>query len=152
MESKMNVEQLIREYMPNVLHMSLATSEDGKPWICEVHFSFDDELNIYFRSRITTRHAQEIAKNPRVAGNIVEQHGMTDKPRCVSFEGSAELLTDTNEDSVAYKVVSERHNLGSEILDLEKFPPFYKITVTDFYMFDGRESKPAQKYHLPWNN
>jgi uncharacterized protein YhbP (UPF0306 family) len=152
MEPELNIEQAIREYLPNVLHMSLATVADGAPWICEVHFSFDDELNIYFRSRTTTRHAQEIAVNPRVAGNIVEQHGMTDKPRCVSFEGTAELLEDVTQDSVAYKVVSERHNLDAEILDSEKFPPFYKITVTDFYMFDGRQSKPAQKYHLPWNN
>jgi uncharacterized protein YhbP (UPF0306 family) len=146
------IEKTIREYLETVLHMSLATASDGKPWICEVHFSLDDELNIYFRSREATRHCQEIALNPQVAGNIVEQHGMTDKPRCVSFEGRAELLEDVDENSIAYQVVAKRHNLNPEVLDMEKFPRFYKITVSDFYMFDARESKPAQKYHLPWAN
>ena len=44
------IEQTIREYIDQIVHMSLATSANNQPWVCEVHFAVDDELNIYFRS------------------------------------------------------------------------------------------------------
>ncbi len=133
--------------------MSLATSANNIPWICEVHFAADNDLNIYFRSKTTRRHSQEIALNPRVAGNIVEPHGLTDKPRGVYFEGTAELLENVDEQHPAYQEYNERLNMGQAILEeamQDDGHKFYKITVTDFYVFDARESKPSQKYHLPW--
>jgi len=145
-----DVEKVIREYLSGVIHMSLGTSVDGKPWVCEVHFSFDDELNIYFRSTKLRRHSIEIAKNPNVAGNIVEQHGMTDKPRGVYFEGRAEILEPITETDLAYMTVSKRYDLGPDILLSESAPSFYKITVSDFYLFDARDSSPSKKYHLQW--
>lgn len=149
------VEQIIKDYLGNVIHMSLATASNSRPWVCEVHFSLDDKLNIYFRSLESRRHSKEIAENPYVAGTIVEPHGMTDKPRGVYFEGRAELLTGVNNESEAYKAVDTRFKLGQALLDEANKPEghkFYKITVSDFYLFDARESKPSQKYHLPWNN
>lgn len=52
--------------------MSLATSADNKPRVCEVYFVYDTDLNFYFRSKTSRRHSQEIAKNPYVSANIVE--------------------------------------------------------------------------------
>lgn len=150
-----DTEKAVREYLPGILHMSLGTSANGKPWVCEVHFSYDEDLNLYFRSKLATRHCQEMAANPNVAGNIVVQHGMTDKPRGIYFEGQAELLENLDENSAAYKAVSTRYNLGLEILEDASQPlghKFYKISVTDFYVFDARESKPSTKYHLPWRS
>jgi uncharacterized protein YhbP (UPF0306 family) len=149
----MDAEKTIREYLPGVLHMSLATAAGNKPWVCEVHFVYDDELNLYFRSKKSRRHSQEIAANPNVAGNIVEQHGLTDKPRGVYFEGTAVILEDFNEDHKAYKAFGERLGAGPGIVEDSKEEDghrIYKITVSDFYLFDSRESKPSQKYHLKW--
>lgn len=154
MEQALDVEKVIREYIGNVIHMSLGTSANNKPWVCEVHFAFDENLNIYFRSLTSRRHSQDIAGNAQVAGNIVESHGMQDRPRGVYFEGTAELLSDVSEDSEAYQAVNQRFSLGTKILDEstnEEGHQFYKITVSDFYLFDARESKPSQKYHLEWN-
>src|SRR2546429_174368 len=92
MKTDQEVEQIIREYLPGILHMSLGTSKDSKPWVCEVHFVYDNDLNIYFRSKKIRRHSQEIAQNPNVAGNIVEQHPAEQKPRGVYFEGTAEIV------------------------------------------------------------
>jgi nitroimidazol reductase NimA-like FMN-containing flavoprotein (pyridoxamine 5'-phosphate oxidase superfamily) len=75
-----DVEQIIRDYLPNVIHLSLATCVDNKPRVCEVHYVYDD-LNLYFRSKLSRRHSQEIFHNPYVAGNIVEQHTREEKPR-----------------------------------------------------------------------
>ncbi len=47
MERHLDIEKTIRNYLPQIVHMSLATHTDGKPWVCEVHFATDNELNIY---------------------------------------------------------------------------------------------------------
>ncbi len=148
-----DVEGVLRDYISQVLHLSLGTAADGKPWVCEVHFAYDDELNLYFLSKPATRHCQEIAANPNVAGNIIVQHGPMDIPRGVYFEGTAEQIPRVEETDTAFVVYDERLKRGEWILrdrDVEEGARMYKISVTDWYLFDARESKPAQKYHLAW--
>jgi uncharacterized protein YhbP (UPF0306 family) len=149
----LNVEKTIRDYLPGVIHMSLATCVNNQPWICEVHYVFDDDLNLYFRSILSRRHSIEIAANKNVSGNIVEQHVAGQKPRGVYFEGEAELLENVDENHPAFKLYCERFNTDSKILDDAKNPDghkFYKITVKKYYVFDSRESSPSQKYELAW--
>lgn len=149
----MDVEKTIREYLPKVLHMSLATCIDSKPWVCEVHYVYDDELNLYFRSKPDRRHSEEIAKNPNVAGNIVTQHSLGEKVRGIYFEGVAVELVDVDENHIAYKLYCERLGTGPEILEELKVSGshgFYKITVKEWSVFDGRGPGPSQKYVLPW--
>ncbi len=149
----LDVEEAIRDYLPNIIHMSLATCVGNKPWVCEVHFAYDKELNLYFRSTLSRRHSQEIEQNPTVAGNIISQHQLSDKPRGVYFEGTAKLLENVDEDHVAYKMISSRFNLGNEILEDAKLVDghkFYEIKVGNFYVFDARETDPSKKYHLHW--
>jgi uncharacterized protein YhbP (UPF0306 family) len=150
----MDIEQKIREYLPQIIHLSLATSQDSRPWVCEVHFAYDDSLNLYFRSKPDRRHSLEIVTNPRVAGNIVTQHGVGEKPRGVYFEGTAERLANVDENHPAYTLYCDRFGTGPEILEEDKTDTghgFYKVTVENFYLFDSRESTPSQKYHLPWS-
>ena len=145
------VEKTIREYLTRVIHMSLATCVDNKPWVCEVHFVYDDQLNIYWRSKEDRRHSQEIAQNPRVAGNIVEQHGMTDKPRGVYFEGVAQKLEHVEVGDGVYERFAERFGLGEEIVEdanKDGGHMFYRVNVTNIYLFDARDSSPSQKYTL----
>ncbi len=154
MESSLeDIEKTIREYLPDIIHMSLATCKDSKPWVCEVHYAYDDQLNMYFRSKPSRRHSQEIAANPNVAANIITQHQLGEKPRGIYLEGNAELLVDVNQNHIAYQKYCERLGTGPEILEEAKQEDghkFYKITVSDFYVFDTRESKPSHKYHLKW--
>jgi uncharacterized protein YhbP (UPF0306 family) len=148
----MNVEQTVRDYLPEIMHMSLGTCANNRPWVCEVHFVYDDELNLYFRSLASRRHSQEIAANPYVAGNIVTQHPNSLKPRGVYFEGTAELMSDVDENHPAYKAFCQRLEKDGRILEEAKNPEgtrFYKITVSDYYLLDARDA-PFQKYHLPW--
>jgi len=151
---EVNVEKIVWEYLPNVIHMSLATSKDNKPWVCEVHYAFDEELNLYFRSLTSRRHSQEIAVNPNVAGNIVRQHELGVYPLGVYFEGTAELLPAGEEQNKAFTCINERLKAGDDILDQAKDPnghQFYKITVANWYIFGKlEEEKGGQKYQLPW--
>ncbi len=149
----MDVEKTIREYLPQVIHLSLATCRDNRPWVCEVHFAYDNDLNLYFISRASRRHSKEMADNERVAGNIVTQHVIDQKPRGVYFEGKGMLLEDVDEYHPAYTLYSERFGVEKEILDEAKTPEgykFYKIEVDAYYFFDARDSHPSKKYELPW--
>jgi uncharacterized protein YhbP (UPF0306 family) len=146
----MDVEATIRDYIKNVLHMSLGTCVDNKPWVCEVHFVYDADLNLYFASDINRRHSQEIAQNPFVSGTIHEPHTIDMKPRGLYYEGTAEVMTDVTEGSPVFRLFDERFNFTLDKLPsavANEGPKFYKITVSDWYVFDARESTPSQKYH-----
>ncbi len=151
----MDVEQVIRDYLPQIVHMSLGTSKDNKPWVCEVHFAYDEDLNLYFRSLTSRRHSQEIAQNPNVAGNVVRQHALGEYPRGVYFEGTAKLLEAGDEQNLAAKCIIDRLQAGDDILDQAKDPAghqFYKITVDTFYVFGKFDDEGGKKYELKWNN
>jgi uncharacterized protein YhbP (UPF0306 family) len=155
MESTLDVEKVIREYIAGIIHLSLSTCNNNMPWVCEVHYAYDDELNLYFRSKTSTRHCREIASNAYVAGNIVEPHGLNDKPRGVYFEGTAELLSNVTANDPAFTTYNDRFGDRSDMLEDAANPDghqFYKINVNNYYVFDARESKPSQKYHLKWKD
>lgn len=149
----MDIEQKIRAYLPNVIHMSLATCKGNKPWVCEVHYVYDQDLNLYFRSKPERRHSLEIAENPNVAGNIVTQHNLGEKPQGVYFEGTAEKLVAVDENHPAYTLYCERFGTGPAILEESQTDTghgFYKISAKNFVFFDARDSTPSQKYELSW--
>ncbi|HZM64085.1 MAG TPA: pyridoxamine 5'-phosphate oxidase family protein [Candidatus Saccharimonadales bacterium] len=149
-----DVQKAIRDYLPNVIHLSLATSKDGQPWVCELHYAFDDDLNLYFRSLSSRRHSQEIALNPKVAGNIVRQHQPGEYPLGVYFEGVAEQLHDVDVEHPAYRALHKRFNVGQKVLDeaaREGGHQFYKISVTTWYVFGKLAGEEGKKYELAWD-
>ena len=149
----MDVEQTIRGYLPQIVHMSLGTSKDNKPWVCEVHFAYDDHLNLYFRSLPTRRHSQEIAANPHIAGNIVKQHALGEPHVGVYFEGAAEMLQPGAEQQKAFECMKERLHTSDDALADSQQPnsaQFYKITVETFYLFGRFNTEHGQKYELKW--
>lgn len=121
---------------------------ENKPWVCEVHFVYDENLNLYFRSLKSRRHSQEIAANPRVAGNIVKQHS------AIYFEGTAAIVEDEDERQSIFPAFQSRLGAGEGILEearQQEGHQFYKITVAEWYAF-GKFGQPSgQKYELQWN-
>lgn len=151
--SPMNVEEIIREYIEKTVHMSLGTSVNGRPWVCEVHFVYDQDLNLYFRSLSSRRHSQEIGQNPNVAGNIVKQHDLGEYPHGIYFEGTAQLINDPDERATVFPLFKQRLDAKEEILDDAVNPEghqFYKIIVSNWYAFGKFGNESGQKYHLPW--
>lgn len=149
----MDIEQALRDNIANLYHLSLATSKDNHPWVCEVHFAYDQELNLYFRSLSSRRHSQEIAANPVVAGNIVHQHERSEYPLGVYFEGTARLLSPGDEQEIAAAAILERLNVAPDIIEQAKDPAgpqFYKITVSTYYVFGKLDDQGVRKHELAW--
>jgi uncharacterized protein YhbP (UPF0306 family) len=149
-----NIEQVIREYLPGVVHMSLATSNNNVPWISELHFMYDADLHIYFRSLPSRRHSLDIKENPNVSGNVIKQHTIGEKVRGVYFEGKAELIENVTMQSESYKAFTKRFGPNKDVLEeanTENGHKFYKITVENYYVFDSISSNPSKKYKLSWH-
>lgn len=151
---KPDIEKTIREYLPEVIHVSLATVKDNKPWVCEVHYAFDESLNLYYRSLTSRRHSEEIAQNENVAGNIVRQYQPGESPVGVYFEGTAKVLQPGEELDKAFESLDTRLKIGPEKLEEAKDPnghQFYKVTVKNWFVFGNLDGNGAQKYELAWN-
>lgn len=149
---KDEIESIIREYIDQIIHLSLATVKDNKPWVCEVHFSYDNDLNLYFVSSKNTRHATELINNPFIAGNIVTQHFKNQKVRCVDFEGTAAMLEGEAAEE-AYAAYVKRYGKSEGLLNeirKDGDTRFFKIAVSDFFLFDSYGDGRG-KHHLPWN-
>lgn len=150
----MDVEKIVRENIGATVHLSLATSSENKPWVCEVHFAYDDDLNLYFRSKESRRHSQEIAANPFVAGNIVKQFGLGEPVVGIYFEGTAELLKDVSVESPAFLALQKlglKEEALSEAENDADGHRFYKITVKNWFTFGRFGAEHGQKLTLEWN-
>lgn len=150
----MDLEEIVKEYIDKSLHMSLATCVKNRPWVSEVHFVYDDQLNLYFRSKLSRRHSAEIDVNEYVAGNIVEQHGLEQYPHAVYFEGEASLINNEEECEKIQKYFASRLKLGVDIIEDSKKDDghkFYKITVSNWYAFGKFGLDKGDKYELVWN-
>ncbi len=151
----LDIEKVVREYIDKSLYMSLATVSDDRPWVCEVHFAYDEDLNLYFRSLTSRRHSQEIAINPHVAGNIVRQHALDEYPHAIYFEGIAELVTDETLFPAIFTYFKQRQRVDETIIEDAKRAEghrFYKITVENWYAFGKFGGEKGQKYKLEWNS
>ena len=134
--------------------MSLATVKGDKPWVTEVHFVYDDDLNIYWRSFDTRRHSQEINANPHVAGNIVKQCVLGEPcPGAVYFEGTAEKVDDLAlQQAILPKFVS-RVGASDKAIEEAAAPEgnkFYKISVSNWAVFGNVDGSGFNKYEIAW--
>lgn len=152
--AEINVEQIVREYIEKTVHLSLATVNGDTPWVCEVHFAYDNTLSLYFRSLTSRRHSQEIAANPKVAGNIIDTYKVGEPVVGVYFEGEAALLEAGEEQNLAAECVKNRLQTSNDILQEATHPDghqFYKIAVKNWYVFGNFDGTSTQKYQLEWN-
>jgi uncharacterized protein YhbP (UPF0306 family) len=147
------VKKLIQAYLKEAKMMQLATVADGKPWVCNVWFAADKDMNIYWFSSTTRRHSQEVTKDPHVAAAIcLPQTPPADPPRGLQLEGTAELLTNPLDVAVAMKYyVGKIFNLKQVKLfmaNIDRPHRFYRIKPELFVLFDvvNFPSDPRQEY------
>lgn len=150
----MDLRTLINNYLKETKLMQLATAINNQPWVCNVWFVSDDDLNIYWFSSITRRHSDEVLNNNKVAGAIVIPQNPNDPPRGLQFQGVAELLEDEEEINKARSLYQEKI-LPSEKIDefmshKEKPHKFYKIKPSRFVLFDvvNFPENSRQEYNL----
>jgi uncharacterized protein YhbP (UPF0306 family) len=135
------LEQLIRDYLKESKLMQLATADDGQPWVCNVWFAADDDLNIYWFSSTNRRHSEEVRRNPKVGAAICLPHTPSDTPRGLQFQGMAEEL-EAAEDVSSARAVYEGRIFDAETIDKLMAHPdrphrFYRMRPMLFVLFDA---------------
>lgn len=143
----------IKNHLQTARVMQLATSVNNKPWVCNVHFYSDDDLNIYWCSLPTRRHSQEIEQNPHAAITIKIHEDTTAEKYIIglSAEGNVKKITDDDmkKIGVSYiKKLEKDENLIEEILSGKRSDTFYCLTPTNFVLFDTKNflKDPRQEY------
>ncbi len=137
----MEVSSLIKKYLQEAKMMQLATAVDNQPWVCNVWFAADENLNIYWFSSTTRRHSQEIKSNPKVAAAIVTQHDPKGETGVgIQVEGTAEELNDAGDIAKARKVYEGRifdaKAIDNLINNSDKPHRFYRLKPELFVLFD----------------
>lgn len=151
----MNPQDLVKRYLPQVNIMQLATIDDGKPYLCTVHYYSDDDLNFYWISRSNRNHSQHIVKDPSVAAYVLV-HENTQQENFVigiSIVGTAELFSSQASKSIREAFI-KKHNKPSDYLDnvgSENDPEqFYRIKPSKIILFDNQNfpDEPRQEIKL----
>ncbi len=154
MANRPKLKKLIEEYLKEAKLMQLATSVNNQPWICNVWFAADKDLNIYWFSSTTRRHSKEVIKNKKVAAAMALPHTPKDSPRGLQLQGTAKMLTAQKEIDKAISVYAGRIFSRETIKDLMQNPQkphkFYMIKPTQFVLFDSLNfgDEWRQEYNL----
>jgi uncharacterized protein YhbP (UPF0306 family) len=122
--------------------MQLATCKDGKPWLCSVWYVMDEAENIYFISKDSRRHSQELANNPNVCVTIVSdiQDKKGGQGQSLTVNGKGETVRGNHIQQV-YRLYSERFPELADMPPIQKFENedshfFYKVTPEEIVWFD----------------
>ncbi len=145
---------LIIDYLQKATLMQVATSINDQPWACSVYFAYDNSLNLYWISKPTRRHSQEIRKNKKVAGTIVLPHTPGDKVRGLQFAGKAKELTNKKEIELAMRYYGQRFKMPAAriktIVNNKDEHLCYIISPKLFVLFYevNFQNDPRQEYYL----
>jgi len=145
------VKKLITDNLNQTKMMQIATISDGKPWICNVWFVTDDDLNIYWLSSTKVRHSQAISIDPNVAIAFYKFQQPSDPSVAgVQMEGTAEILTDQEDIEKAIQLYSERI-FGLDMIKQFMSSPyeprrFYRAKASRFIVLDTAFSQ-EDPYH-----
>jgi uncharacterized protein YhbP (UPF0306 family) len=134
-----NIRKLIKEDLKKARMMQVATVKNDQPWNCTVYFAADDKFNLYWISKPTTRHSQEIESNANVGVAIpVKFDDLT--VRGLSLEGVAAEVKDSKEIKQKVKLYSDKFNRGQEwykdFVAGNNPHKLYRIKPTKFVLFD----------------
>ena len=122
--------------------VSLATSGSDGPWAAAV-FYVSDGLTLYFLSSPTSRHCQNIAQDPHVAGTIQEDYADWAEIKGVQLEGMATNISGEDE-ARARRLYGEKYPLvgvisqaPSAIVEALARVRWYRLVPQHVYFIDN---------------
>jgi uncharacterized protein YhbP (UPF0306 family) len=151
----MSVEEIVRQYLPEVNIMQLATSVNDRPWLCAVHYYTDEQLNFYWISTVDRRHSREIKQNPSVTAYVLVHENTPDENYVIgiSVSGTAELIGDNiNKEFVEeYRAKLKKDpNALRSMMGGENPLKFYRLKPNKIVLFDNKNfpNNPRQEWNL----
>ncbi|MCC7289727.1 pyridoxamine 5'-phosphate oxidase family protein [bacterium] len=98
------------DFLKKIKLLALATTDDKDlPWISNVYFGVDAEMNLYFVSKKTTNHCLHIKKQAKVAFTVASYNAETDGDRCsIQGTGKTSQVTSPEEIEVGAKAIQQK--------------------------------------------
>lgn len=150
--SEPSLKKQITAYLAKANMMQLATANGDKPWICNVWFAADKDLNIYWISSSNRRHSIELSDNPHVAAAICTVREPSEGDNgAIQLEGLAHEVSDSNEINHAMDLYVERgfftKQQVEDFMANPEFPHrFYRIKPTRIVYYDANQDISTREY------
>jgi hypothetical protein len=123
----------VREIIQENQYMTVATTDGERPWLAPVQFCADEELNFYFVSLPTSRHAEHIDQNPRVGVAIFDSQQPPFTGRGLQAEGTASKYS---EDENPFATIGGL-DMPTNLQELVPGYLAYKVEPAHFYVPRG---------------
>lgn len=133
-----DIKKRIREVLNKTHLMSLATHDDVGPWVADVIFIYDEDMNIYWMSDPETRHSKAILKNNTAAGAITYSTKSKESNLGIQFEGIAKQLQGVQFE-LLIKHLAKRGYPKPELSQARKILDgdlWYQITPSKIFLID----------------
>lgn len=135
----------LKEALDRTEFMAISTLGSNGTWTCPVQFSYDKNINLYFKSMPNSRHMENLSKNPNISVAIFNTNRINDNVIGIQLSGNAEILKSKESVEEAAKHHYERNNSGidymekiDEHLGEEAVWNFVKIIPDEIWLFDTR--------------
>ncbi len=136
------IKQRALNFLRNNSLATLATTEKNKPWLANVFYVVDSTDNIYFVSKVDTRHVLEMVQNPNVAFGVYSPESKLGKIKGLQAEGKVSIMK-KNEIKAVFDLYDvqfpEAFGEGKNYKDFDgpsAVSRFYKITPNKLYLRD----------------
>jgi nitroimidazol reductase NimA-like FMN-containing flavoprotein (pyridoxamine 5'-phosphate oxidase superfamily) len=88
-----NLQSLTFDILKKGYLMSLATVDDGGPWVSDVIYIYDEDLTLYWISEVDRRHSKALIVESRVSATITTADGSSGEPEeCLQIAGIAQKI------------------------------------------------------------
>lgn len=140
----LNPKKIYQDFLNDILLMQLATVHNNKPWLCNVWYVMDEAHNVYWLSRKTRRHSEELAEIPYAACTFhktYQQGFMLDKGQALTISGNVTILEGDACDA-PYQLYTQQH---PKMLDFQSLTDvktdkghhyMYKLTPKEIVWYD----------------
>ncbi|OGK15657.1 hypothetical protein A3H80_02195 [Candidatus Roizmanbacteria bacterium RIFCSPLOWO2_02_FULL_37_19] len=150
----MNLKQEINKYLSTQKLMSVATYGEY-PWIANVYYVHDANLNLYFLSKSWREHCQALAINNKVAIAIADSYQSIYEPqKGLQINGTAQPVHIISKLEWMFKMWNKliAGSKGEQLVDPKKFldagvSTIYKITPKKIKFFNT-ELWPKEQFKV----
>ncbi len=165
MEKGFNWNKYVKEALDRTEFMAVSTSGGNDSWTCPVQFSYNEKLDLYFKSMPASNHMKNILKNWSVSVAVFSTNRLP-KGNVVGIQlkGVAKILRTRRDVTVAAKYhygrskpkIDYKTRIDEHIGEDASWN-FVKITPTEAWYFDtrffdeekrGRQKMPLNKLKL----
>jgi len=92
---------LLRQILDQGYLLSLASVDESGPWVSDVIYTFDGDLNLYWISQSESRHSKAFVTNPLASGAITVVEKPEGKGIGLQISGTVRMLAQIPANSLA---------------------------------------------------